>query len=110
MEGQALRDRANDFSNADCVVLGASFDGPDENKAFSEAQGFDFPLLSDSERIVGATYGVVRSDDDKYAAFPLRLSYLIGPDGLIRRSYAVTDVAGHAEEVLRDLTLLGHGR
>lgn len=32
-----------------------------------------------------------------------RVSYLIDPDGVIRRAYTVTDAAGHADEVLRDL-------
>jgi len=103
VEGQALRDRADDFRRADCVVLGVSFDTPGENKTFAEAQEFGFPLLSDVDRSVGARYEVTREDDDQYAPFPRRLSYLIDPQGLIRRSYAVTDVAGHADEVLLDL-------
>ena len=39
-------------------------------------------------------------------AFPRRLSYLIDPSGVIRRAYRVTDVAGHADEVLHDLEAL----
>ena len=106
MEGQALRDRADDLRRADCVVLGASFDTPADNKAFAEEQAFGFALLSDVDRRVGRQYEVARQADDQYAAFPLRVSYLIAPDGVIRRAYAVTDVAGHAAEVLRDLAAL----
>ncbi|GAC1530373.1 MAG: hypothetical protein NVS3B12_04840 [Acidimicrobiales bacterium] len=90
-------------------MIGASFDQPADNKVFADAQDFGFALVSDVTRTVGAAYEVLRSDGDQYIAFPLRLSYLIGPDGLIRRSYAVSDVAGHADEVLRDLKLLGGG-
>ena len=103
MEGKALRDRADDFRNADCVVLGISFDVPADNKAFADSQEFGFPLLSDVDRQVGRQYGVLRSGDDQYADFPQRLSYLIDPDGVIRKAYVVTDVAGHAAEVLADL-------
>jgi peroxiredoxin len=63
-------------------------------------------LLSDVERRVGAGYQVLRSPDDQYADFPRRHSYLIDGDGLVRRSYAVSDVATHAADVLADLAEL----
>jgi peroxiredoxin len=59
--------------------------------------------LSDVDRQVGAAYDVVRPDGDPYPDFPKRMSYLIDPDGVIQRVYNVTDVAGHAGEVLDDL-------
>jgi peroxiredoxin Q/BCP len=89
------------------VVLGASFDTPDENRAFARAQGFGFALLADVDQSVGRAYQVVRDGDERYAGFPQRISYLIDPEGLIRRSYRVADVAAHADEVLADLAALG---
>jgi peroxiredoxin Q/BCP len=88
------------------VVYGASFDTPAENKAFADAQTFGFPLLCDMDRTVGAAYDVVKAPDEPYPDFPRRISYLIDPDGVIQRSYAVTDVAGHADDVLADLAAL----
>ena len=64
-------------------------------------------MLSDVDRSVGAAYQVQRAADEKYADYPKRYSYLIDPDGVIARSYDVTDVAGHAAEVLADLAALG---
>jgi thioredoxin-dependent peroxiredoxin len=87
-------------------VLGASFDTPEENRVFAEAESFDFRLLSDGDRSVGRAYDAVRPDDDPLASLPLRVSYLIDPEGVIRRAYAVTDTAGHAAEVLGDLEAL----
>jgi peroxiredoxin len=84
-------------------VLGASFDQPGENKTFAEAQQFGFRLLSDFDRSVGRAYEVVRAPDEQYADTALRIAYLIGPDGVIGRSYQVTDVAGFADQVLADL-------
>jgi peroxiredoxin len=49
---------------------------------------------------------VVREPDHKYAGFPERFSYLIRPDGVIAKAYNVTDVGGHAAEVLTDLAAL----
>lgn len=106
MQGQGLRDRSDDFRAADCLILGASFDPPAENKAFAEAQGFGYPLLSDTDRRVGQAYEVVRAPDEDYADYALRIAYLIDPDGMIRHSYLVTDVAGFAGQVLTDLGAL----
>jgi peroxiredoxin Q/BCP len=88
------------------VVLGASFDTPDENRAFADDQSFGFRLLSDVDRKVGTAYEVVRAPDEPYPDYPLRIAYLIDPDGIIRRSYEVKDVAGFAAEVLADLQTL----
>jgi peroxiredoxin len=53
---------------------------------------------------------VVRAPGEPFGDFPKRISYLIGPDGTIRRAYEVADVAGHAAAVLADLrTLQGEG-
>ena len=83
--------------------MGASFDTPAENLEFAEAQGFDYPLLSDVDQQVGTAYDVVRDADDQYASYPRRHSYLIDGEGVVRRVYVVTDVAGHAADVLADL-------
>jgi len=60
-------------------------------------------MLSDPDHAVGTLYEVVRDADDQYASFPRRISYLIDPTGTIRRAHAVSDVAAHADDVLRDL-------
>lgn len=85
------------------MILGASFDPPGESRAFAEDQGFNYRLLSDADRTVAAAYEVLRPPGDQYEDFPLRISYLIDPSGLIRHSYVVADVRGHAAEVLADL-------
>jgi peroxiredoxin len=88
------------------VILGASFDTVTDNAAFALAQRLPFPVLSDVDRRVGTAYEVVRPGGDRLAAFPERHSYLIGPDGVIARSYSVSDVSNHAESVLVDLRQL----
>ena len=100
IEGQELRDHADDFAAAGCTVVGLSFDTPAENKEWSEAQGFQFLLLSDVDHAVGRAYEVEREPDDQYRAFPLRVSYLIDGDGIIYKTFAVSGVATHASEVL----------
>ena len=106
IEGAGLRDRSADFEASRCTVLGISFDTPAENKTWAEANGFGFTLLSDVDHAVGRTYEVERDLDDQYVDFPLRVSYLVDPDGVIRKTFAVSGVADHAAEVLATLVAL----
>jgi peroxiredoxin Q/BCP len=87
-------------------VLGASFDSPEENKAFADTQNFKFALLSDVDRSVGDLYRVTREPGEQYADFAQRVAYLIDPDGVIRKAYAVSDVNSFAADVLADLEAL----
>jgi peroxiredoxin len=65
---------------------------------------FGFPLLCDPEHVAGAALEAERDPDDKSAAFPRRLTYLVDPEGLIRHSYDLgRQIVGHAEQVLADL-------
>lgn len=84
-------------------MLGASFDNPTDNAAFKASVAFPFPLLSDEDKAVGTAYGVLRDPGEKFADFPKRLSFLIDPEGIVRRVYEVDDPAGHAAAVLTDL-------
>jgi len=88
-------------------VLGASFDTPEENKTFADNESFGFRLLSDVDRTVGAAYEVLRGPDEPYPDFPMRIAYLIDPDGIIRKSYEVKDTDGFAALVLEDLATTG---
>lgn len=89
------------------MIVGASFDTPAENKQFADAQAFPYRLLSDADRSVGEAYDVKKGPDEQWADFPRRRSFLIDPDGVVRRIYDVTDVAGHPQQVLDDLIALG---
>jgi thioredoxin-dependent peroxiredoxin len=94
------------FADANCNIIGASFDTPAENRAFKDAQDFPYALLSDPTKIAGSAYEVVRPSDDRYADYPERFSYLIDPNGVIQKAYEVKDVASHAAAVLSDLAQL----
>lgn len=81
-------------------ILGISFDTPKANAAFAKKFDFDFPLLCDLERKVGLLYGAC---DDATARSAKRISYLIGPDGKVKKAYPKVNAAAHPEEVLKDL-------
>ena len=82
------------------MILGASFDTPEENKAFKEKFDFPFDLLCDAGRNVGLAYGAA---DSASAGHPARISYLIDPQSRIARVYAGVTPADHPGEVLGDI-------
>ena len=86
----------------DCVILGASFDDVEANKAFKEKFDFPYRLLSDWDEQVGVAYEV-RDPGTEKVKFAKRLAYSIDPEGVIQKSYEVADVNAFAGEVLADL-------
>jgi peroxiredoxin Q/BCP len=100
-EGDGLRDKFADLQKAAVEVLGVSFDQPQDNARFVQAQQFPFRLLSDTDRKLATAVGAADSPQQPVAR---RISYLVGPDGKVLRVYGAVTPATHADEVLRDLT------
>ena len=98
-EACQMRDGAKDFEAADAVVLGVSVDSVDSHKRFADAEGLNFPLLADVEQRVSAQYDVLNEQSKR----AVRTTFLIDPDGVIRKIYEKVDPSGHAEKVLSDL-------
>jgi peroxiredoxin len=71
-----LRDQASQFNSLNAQVLGISVDPPFSQKAWSDANNLNFPLLSDFTREVVNLYGV---------AFP----NLAGMEGYVAANRAV---------------------
>jgi peroxiredoxin Q/BCP len=82
------------------VVLGVSFDSPEEQLAFAKKHAFTFRLLSDRGRKIGMDYRACKTPQDKYAA---RYTYVIGPDGRIREALVTADPGAQADDLLRRL-------
>jgi thioredoxin-dependent peroxiredoxin len=67
------------------------------NAMFAEKEGFPFLLLSDEDGKIGRAYGAMEDPDAKSEN---RISYVIGPDGVIVEAYPKVKTATHAEELL----------
>lgn len=80
------------------MVLGVSFDTVQENAAFADKFKFPYPLLCDTERVIGMSYGACGSAKDEYAK---RIAYIIGPDGTIRHAFPKVDPKSHPADVLK---------
>lgn len=91
------------------MVVGASFDQPAQNKLFAAAHGLPFRLLSDVDRRVGESYEVLRNPANPQEGGARRITYLIDPRGMIRRTFEVGDIDAHPDEVLAALRDPGAG-
>ncbi len=92
------------------MVLGASFDTVEEQKAFAVEQDFGFRLLSDPDRVMGRAYAAARPAADPLAAFPYRYTYLVSPEGTVAAAYDLGSSPAldqHAAQVLADIEALG---
>jgi peroxiredoxin (alkyl hydroperoxide reductase subunit C) len=78
----AVRDDLGDFQNDDVSILAISTDHPYALKAWSEAQNFGFPLLSDfwPHGEVAKAYGVFHDR----AGMATRGTFLIDKEGIVR--------------------------
>jgi len=82
------------------VVLGVSFDTPEENKAFAEKFHFPFKLLCDTSRQMGLVYGAA---DDAKSEYAKRIAYVIGPDGVVKQAFAKVDARTFPQTLLPTL-------
>jgi thioredoxin-dependent peroxiredoxin len=92
------------------VILGASYDPPGDNETFAIEQELPFRLVSDQDGTVAAAYGVRRPMGSRWHEYPERRTFLIDPQGILRKVYDVTDVHAHPGEVLADLRELQAAR
>lgn len=98
IEGNTFRERAADFEARNTVLLGASFDDAPKNCAFADKFGFPYKLLSFDK-----TDDIYDANDPTDPGWPRRISYLIGPDRRIVKTYDKVDPATHPAQVLADL-------
>jgi len=75
-----------------------SFDTPQENRAFAEKFGFDFPLLCDVDRKMGVAYGAADSPQSSNAQ---RIGVIVGPDGRIAEWLPKVDPSTYPRDALK---------
>lgn len=75
-------------------ILGASFDTLEDNKSFADKFGFPFPLLCDTDYVLGKAYGAGDS------GYPSRITYVIDENGVITHTFPQVNTGTHAQDVL----------
>ena len=110
-EGQEFRDSSKAFAEANTVILGVSRDSLKSHLRFAEKQEFDFELLSDPDEKLCQAFDVIK-EKNMYGRKVMgieRSTFLVGPDGKLRREWRKVKVDGHVEEVLAAVRELNRG-
>src|SRR5713226_299347 len=101
-EACAFRDHFAEFASKGAVVLGVSTDPVKSHEKFIEKFKLPFTLLSDEDKNIVQAYGVwgEKSFLGKKFMGIHRVTFLIGPDGKIKKIWPRVKPEEHAEEVL----------
>jgi peroxiredoxin Q/BCP len=104
-EACGFRDSYAEFQAQGVVVLGISTDDAKSHEKFTNKFQLPFPLLSDAEGKVAATYGCygLKKFMGKEYMGITRTTFIIDPDGRIEKIYKKVKPESHAEEVLAAL-------
>ena len=101
-EGQEFRDLHGEFVRRNCAVYGVSRDSIKSHEGFRAKMNFPFELLSDPDEKVCNLFGVMNMKNmyGKKVWGVVRSTFVIDPEGVVRREWRGLKVPGHAREVL----------
>ena len=111
LEGQDFRDNHTKFKRNKTLVIGVSRDSISSHEKFKAKQAFPFELLSDPDETLCKLFGVIK-EKNMYGRKVMgieRSTFLLGPDGKLRREWRKVKVAGHVDEVLEAVRELNRG-
>ena len=101
----SLRDHQAELAAKDAAVLGVSTQDPGSHQAFTRKYGLNFPLLADTDGVVGRAYGVLGGPGlmaklKSAVGMAERVTFVIDGAGKITHVIEHPNVGRHAEEVL----------
>jgi thioredoxin-dependent peroxiredoxin len=104
-EACAFRDSYQEFVDAGAVVLGLSPDPVKSHDKFVKKFNLPFTLLADPDKKIVQDYGVwgEKSFMGRKYMGAYRVTFLIGPDGRIKKIWPLVKPEEHAAEVLQAL-------
>ncbi len=107
-EGEDFRDLYAQFMELGAVVLGVSRDSQRVHNGFKAKYNLPFALLTDHDEAVCRAYGVfkLKTMYGKQAEGIERSTFLIDPQGVLRREWRKVKVPGHSAAVLSALRAL----
>ena len=97
-----FRDDYSAYEQAGVTILGVSPDSPKKHTKFKEKYGLPFSLLADENHEVCEMFGVwgqKKFMGREYMGV-MRTTFVIGPDGIIKKVFEDVKPADHSAEVL----------
>jgi thioredoxin-dependent peroxiredoxin len=101
-ESQDFRDLYSAFRKAGVDIVGVSRDSVKSHDKFIDKEKLPFPLLCDADEKLCKQFDVIQEKSlygKKYLGIE-RSTFLLDPNGILRREWRKVKVPGHAEEVL----------
>lgn len=107
IEAREFSELVDVFTRKDAVILGISTDSVESHCRFREKHSLSIPLLSDPDHHAIEPYGAwgEKNNDGKISYGLIRTTVLIAPDATIARIWNKVNAAGHAQDVLTELTV-----
>jgi len=108
--GCTMECRSLGLSNAalgvfEAAIFAASCDTVEDNRAFAESTGIEFPILSDPDKAVARAYGVLGT-----LGLPSRWTVYIGADGRILDVDRQVHAVSHGADIRQVLERFGVSR
>jgi thioredoxin-dependent peroxiredoxin len=107
-EACAFRDEYAALKKKGAVVLGVSTDSAKSHDGFAEKYQLPFTLVADEDKKIVQAYGAWGQKSFLGRKFQgtYRVTFLIGPDGRIRKIWPAVKPAEHAREILTVLNAI----
>jgi len=102
IQGKSFTASKADFDEANIAVVGVSEDDVGSHKSFCNKFGFTIDLLADPQHQLLKAAGVGQSEY-KGTMYWDRTTFVIGPDGNLRRTYLKVQPEGHERMLLQDI-------
>jgi len=107
VQAKGFRDHYEEIAGHGATVIGVSLDPVDQHAAFRAKHNLPFHLLADPEGRVHDLYDAWRTTLlGRNSLAVRRCTFIIDPDGIIRRVYPRVNVLRHAKQVIKDLERL----
>ena len=105
LEAKDFTCAAEDFANEGAQIIGVSPDSEDSHLKFIGKHELNLTLLSDTEKVSLEAFGVWKKKSMYGREFMgvERSTFLIDPEGKIRKEWRKVKVEGHVDEVLSEL-------
>ncbi|HUW39789.1 MAG TPA: peroxiredoxin [Rectinemataceae bacterium] len=110
-EACSFRDSWAAVEAAGAAVFGISPDSAGSHVKFKAKYALPFTLLADEEKVALKAFGAFGKKlmYGKEVEGVIRSTFIVGPDGVIRKVFPKVKPEGHAAEVLGALKLMGAG-
>ena len=103
-EACSFRDDMHKLEKLNAKVIGVSVDDGKSHAEFAKKYSLPFPLLSDEDGLVAKKYGALTNLG--VAKIAKRYTFLIDPNGVLRKTYLSVDTSKHSQQIIDDLVAL----